>query len=240
MSDAAARISAAYADTADLTPAGDDWAVVDGVPCQHIALSYPWATTGRLLALPGPPTSDTVRHVADWLRARSPQWTLMARAADEHRIDGFQRWDLMPALALPGQPAARPSTGAEIGAARDPGEFLVPYGEELAPLVTDAHLAAPNMHHLVARVDGEPVGCARVRLMADTAYVGAVTVLPPWQGKGLGTALTLAAGELGARYSDLVWLHCTPTSRGLYERLGYRHIDDHVLLVPVPEPGHVG
>jgi GNAT superfamily N-acetyltransferase len=96
------------------------------------------------------------------------------------------------------------------------------------------------MHHLVARVDGEPVGCARVRLMADTAYVGAVTVLPPWQGKGLGTALTLAAGELGARYSDLVWLHCTPTSRGLYERLGYRHIDDHVLLVPVPEPGHVG
>jgi GNAT superfamily N-acetyltransferase len=68
--------------------------------------------------------------------------------------------------------------------------------------------------------------------MADTAYVGAVTVLPAWQGKGLGTALTIAAGEVGARYSDLVWLHCTPTSRGLYERLGYHHVDDHVLLVP--------
>jgi GNAT superfamily N-acetyltransferase len=232
MSDAAARISAAYADTADLTPAGDDWAVVDGVPCQHIALSYPWATTGRLLALPGPPTSDTVRHVADWLRARSPQWTLMARAADEHRIDGFQRWDLMPALALRGQPSSPPVTTADIGPARDRDEFLVPYGAELAPLVTDAHLAAANMRHLVARVDGAPVGCARVRLMADTAYVGAVTVLPAWQGKGLGTALTIAAGEVGARYSDLVWLHCTPTSRGLYERLGYHHVDDHVLLVP--------
>jgi GNAT superfamily N-acetyltransferase len=243
MSDAAARISAAHADTADLTPAGDDWAVVDGVPCQHVALPYPWATIGRLLALPGAPTPDTVRRVAEWLRTRSPQWTLMARAADEPGIGGFQRWDLMPALARSGQPAPRPSTVAEIGPARDRTEFLVPYGAELAPLVTAAHLAAPNIHHLVARVDGEPVGCARVRLMADTAYVGAVTVLPAWQGKGLGAALTVAAGELGGRYSDLVWLHCTPTSRGLYERLGYRHVDDHVLLVPdalpVPEPGHV-
>ncbi len=92
------------------------------------------------------------------------------------------------------------------------------------------------MHHLVARVGGEPVGCARVRLMADTAYLGAVTVLPAWQGKGLGAALTIAAGELAAQYSDLVWLHCTPGSRGLYERLGYRHVDDHALLVPVPRP----
>jgi GNAT superfamily N-acetyltransferase len=41
------------------------------------------------------------------------------------------------------------------------------------------------MHHLAARVGGEPVGCARVRLMAETAYLGAITVLPAWQGKGI-------------------------------------------------------
>jgi len=180
-----------------------------------------------------------VSQVAAWLRARSPQWTLLARAEDEPEIHGFERWDVMPALALRGQPSSRPATPAEIGPARDRDEFLVPYGAELAPLVTEAHLAAANMHHLVARVGGEPVGCARVRLMADTAYVGAVTVTPAWQGKGLGTALTIAASELGARYSDLVWLHCTPASRALYERLGYRHVDDHVLLMPVPEPHHV-
>ena len=236
MNDAAARISAAYADTADLTPAGDDWAVVSGVPCQHIALPYPWATTGRLLALPGPPSPDTVAQVAAWLRVRSPQWTLMVRAEDEPAVTGFERWDLMPALLRQAEPPARPRPLADIGPARDRDEFLVPYGAELAPVVTDAHLAAENMHHLVARVGGQPVGCARVRLMADTAYLGAVTVLPAWQGQGLGAALTIAAGELAAQYSDLVWLHCTPGSRGLYERLGYRHVDDHALLVPVPPP----
>jgi GNAT superfamily N-acetyltransferase len=234
MGDIAARISAAHADTSDLTPASDDWAVVAGVPCQHIALPYPWATTGRVLALPGPPTADTVAQVAAWLRVRSPQWTLMVRAEDEYRIAGFERWDLLPALALQGQPPSRPRSPADIGPARDRHEFLVPYGAELAPLVTDAHLAAGRMHHLVARVGGEPVGCARVRFMADTAYVGAITVLPDWHGKGLGTALTAAASELAACYSDLIWLHCTPGSRALYERLGYRHIDDHALLVPVP------
>ncbi|SCG77261.1 GNAT family N-acetyltransferase [Micromonospora inositola] len=236
MGDAAVRISAAHADTADLTPAGDDWAVVSGVPCQHIALPYPWATIGRVLALPGPPTADQVIQVADWLRARSRQWTLMVRAEDEHQVAGFQRWDLMPVLALQGQPPSRPRSVADIGPAGDRDEFLVPYGGELAPLVTDAHLASGRMHHLVARVGGEPVGCARVRLMADTAYLGAITVLPTWQGKGIGTALSIAAGELAGRYSDLVWLHCTPGSRALYERLGYRQVDDHALLVPVQGP----
>jgi GNAT superfamily N-acetyltransferase len=230
MSDAAVRIAAAHADTTDLIPFGD-WAVVSGVPCQHVALPHPWATQGRVLALPAPPGDDTLAEVAAWLSARSPQWTLMVRAKDELRVDGFRRWDLMPVLVLSGEPAPRPPSPAEIGPARDRDEFLVPYGAELAPVVTDAHLAAKRMHHLVARVDGEPVGCARVRLMADTAYVGAITVLPAWQGKGLGTALTIAAGELAARYSDLVWLHCTPASRALYERLGYAHVDDHVLMV---------
>ncbi|RZU76708.1 acetyltransferase (GNAT) family protein [Micromonospora kangleipakensis] len=234
MGDAAVRISTAHADTADLTPASGDWAVVSGVPCQHIALPYPWATTGRVLALPGPPTADQVTQVAAWLRARSPRWTLMVRAEDEHQVAGFQRWDLIPVLALQGPPRSRPRSVADIGPARDRDEFLVPYGAALAPLVTDAHLASERMHHLVARVGGKPVGCARVRLMADTAYLGAITVLPAWQRKGLGTALTIAAGELAARYSDLVWLHCTPGSRALYERLGYRHVDDHALLVPVP------
>ena len=231
MSDAAARVSAAHADTDDLTPAGDDWAVVSGVPCQHISLPQPWATTGRVLALPNPPTADVVTEVVAWLSARSAHWTLMVRTRDEPRMAGFQRWDLMPVLALDGRPASRSSTVADIGPARDRHEFLVPYGSDLAPLVTDAHLAAPRMHHLVARVDGEPVGCARVRLLADTAYVGAVTVLVAWQGRGIGAALTVAASELAAGYSDLVWLHCTLGSRALYERLGYHYIDDHTLLV---------
>lgn len=236
MNGAAVRIAVAHADMADLTPFGD-WALVSGVPCQHIALPHPWATTARVLALPTLPGANTLARVAAWLEASSPQWTLMVRAKDEPKIDGFRRWDLLPVLMLRSQPTSRPRSPAEIGPARDREEFLVPYGAELAPLVTDAHLAAKHMHHLVARVDGEQVGCARVRLMADTAYVAAITVLPAWQGKGLGAALTIASSELAARYSDLVWLHCTPASRALYERLGYSRVDDHVLLVRTDLPG---
>jgi GNAT superfamily N-acetyltransferase len=236
MNATAVRIAAAHADTTDLTPFGD-WALVSGVPCQHVALPHPWATTARVLARPTLPAADTLARVAAWLEARSPQWTLMVRAEDEPMVGGFRRWDLLPVLMLRSQPISRPRSSAEIGPARDREEFLVPYGTELAPLVTDAHLAAKHMHHLVARVDGQPVGCARVRLMGDTAYVGAITVLPAWQGKGLGAALTIASGELAARYSDLVWLHCTPASRALYERLGYGHVDDHVFLVRTDLPG---
>jgi GNAT superfamily N-acetyltransferase len=236
VSEAARRIAAAHRDVADLIPAGDDWAVVSGVPCQHIALPYPWATTGRVLALPGPPTADTLANVTAWLRARSPQWTLLIRAEHEGHIAGLTRWDLMPALALRGRPSTPSRPVADIGPARDPAEFLIPYGAQLAALVTDRHLSAPQMHHLVARVADEPVGCARVRLMATTACLSAITVLPAWQGKGIGTALTIAASELAAGFSDLVWLHCTPRSRALYERLGYRHADDHVLLIPAAQP----
>jgi GNAT superfamily N-acetyltransferase len=232
MRDAAVRIAAAHADPDDLAPAGDDWAVVSGVPCQHIALPHPWATVGRVLALPGPPTAGMLTEVVTWLRAKSPQWTLMVRSDDEQRMAGFRRWSLMPVLALHGRPRSRRATVADIGPAHDRHEFLVPYGAELAPLVTDAHFAARRMHHLVARVGGQPVGCARVRIMADTAYLGAITVLTAWRGKGIGAALTTAAGELAARHSDLVWLHCTTGSRALYERLGYHHIDDHILLEP--------
>jgi ribosomal protein S18 acetylase RimI-like enzyme len=237
MRDVAERIARAHDDTADLALA-DDWAVVSGVPCQHIALPYPWATTGRFLALPGPATAGAVAEVAAWLRVRSPHWSLLVLLADEPAFAGFQQWELMPVLALSAQSRSRPGPPVRIGPARNPEEFLVPYGAQLAPLVTEAHLAAQCIHHLVARVDGEPVGCARVRMLGDTAYVDAVTVLPAWQRRGLGTALTLAASELGATHSDLVWLHCTDASRALYERLGYRHVDDHALLVPHDRQPH--
>ena len=109
-------------------------------------------------------------------------------------------------------------------------EFLAAYGTELAPLITDAHIRSARMDHLVARMDGGPVGCARVRLMGDTAYVSAIAVRPELRGRGIGTALTVAATRRAAGRAVLVWLHCTPRSRSLYERLGYRHVDDHALL----------
>jgi ribosomal protein S18 acetylase RimI-like enzyme len=209
---------------------GDDWAVVAGVPCKHVALPHPWATVGRVLAPTNPPAPEAVAAAVAWLSAKSPQWTLMARSGQP--VDGFAVWDRMPALAFRATPPPPPldPAGVEIGPARDRDEFLAAYGAELAPLVTDAHIRSARMHHLVARIDGRPVGCVRVRRMGDTAYVSAITVVGDQRGRGIGAALTVAATERAAGDSDLVWLHCTPESRGLYERLGYEHVDDHVLL----------
>ena len=226
--DAATRIRTSYRDLGFFAP-GDDWSVVADVPCHHVALPHPWATIGRVLARPDPPSPEAVADIAAWLRAKSPQWTLMVRAGEP--IDGFEVWDVMPALALRRPPPRRDPVGVEIGPALDRDEFLAAYGTELAPLVTEPHLRSARMHHLVARIDGRPVGCARIRLMGDTAYVSAITVAEGHRGRGIGAALTVAATERAAGDADLVWLHCTPASRSLYERLGYEHVDDHALLV---------
>jgi GNAT superfamily N-acetyltransferase len=230
MRDEASRIRSAYGDPGHYDGA-DDWAVVAGVPCEHMALPHPWATVGRVLARSELPPPEALAGVVAWLAGKSPQWTLMVGAEDS--IVGFDVWDLMPAMALrrPPDPSGSPGD-IEIGPARDRDEFLAAYGVELAPLVTDAHLASARRHHLVARVDGEAVGCARVDVMGDTAHVSAITVVPTHRGRGIGTRLTIAASERAAGHSDLVWLHCTPRSGPLYARLGYEHVDTHALLTP--------
>jgi ribosomal protein S18 acetylase RimI-like enzyme len=230
------RIAAAHADTEDLAQTGSvgrNWAVVDGVPCHHIPLPYPWATSARVLARPGPLPAAVVTALTGWLGARSPQWTLFVRAADVPAYEAFTVWERLPALSLSGpvRPVPVPPD-LEIGTATSPEEFLAVYGSELAPTVTDDHLASPRLHHLVARRSGEPVGCIRLRLLGDTAHLSAITVSKAVRGQGIGGAITVAAAEIATSYSDLVWLHCNPASRPLYERLGFRHVDDHAHVVP--------
>ena len=78
-------------------------------------------------------------------------------------------------------------------------------------------------HHLLATLEGRPVGCARILLDGATGRIGRVCVLPGHRGRGIGTALVhgcvdllrglpgIARAELGAQTHAL----------GLYERLGF-------------------
>lgn len=235
MGPVAERIAAAHADTEALATDGGEWAVVAGVPCEHLALPQPWATSARLLVLDGSVPASVVAEVSAWLTARSPQWTLLVRAA-QAPLSGFTTWTHLPALSLaePLAPAPTPP-GVHIGPAHDADEFLAAYGWAMAPLVTPAHVASPRLHHLVARLDGDVVGCAKVTLIGDTARVSGVSVLPEYRRRGIGAALTREASLVGLGLTDLVWLHCTDASRPIYERLGYRHGDDHLLLAPSAE-----
>lgn len=229
-------VAAAYlADvTAVCTAApGRQTALVDGVRCIRYGLAQAWAAQAIVF---DEPRSEGLDAAAAWFAGRAERWTVMTRAryATHPALAGRTLDHEMPALVLADGRAAtvRDDTGLDIGPARDPAEFLTVYGAELAPLVTPADLADPGSTYLVGRLDGAPVAVAIVRRTDDVTYVGGVTVLPEHRRRGFGTAISIAATKAAlATGAGTVWLHSTPVSQPIYERLGYRVVDTHVQLV---------
>lgn len=88
-------------------------------------------------------------------------------------------------------------------------------------------------------VDGEPVATAAVsRTVADTVRVSFVYTPPELRGHGYGGAVTAAVSR-GARASgaERVLLFAdlaNPTSNALYQRIGYRPVEDHLELTFAP------
>ncbi|MBU9697605.1 GNAT family N-acetyltransferase [Rhodobacteraceae bacterium HSP-20] len=76
--------------------------------------------------------------------------------------------------------------------------------------------------HLLATVDGAPVGSARLLLSGTTGKIGRVCVLTPHRGTGLGAALIRAAiTELRARGMTTAKLGSQTHAIGFYKRLGF-------------------
>ena len=77
--------------------------------------------------------------------------------------------------------------------------------------------------HLLATVDGLPMGSARLLLSGETGKIGRVCVLPVARGTGLGAALMRAAvselrGQTGITRAKL---GAQTHALGFYERLGF-------------------
>lgn len=76
--------------------------------------------------------------------------------------------------------------------------------------------------HLLATMDGRPVGTARLLVEGETAKIGRVAVLPELRGTGAGAALMRAAlDELRARGVRTAKLGAQTHAIGFYERLGF-------------------
>ena len=61
-------------------------------------------------------------------------------------------------------------------------------------------------------------------------WLGGVYVKPAYRGRGIGTALTKHAMEQAAKMGiPLLWLY-TPTSRYMYERLGWDYVSEEGYL----------
>jgi predicted GNAT family N-acyltransferase len=81
----------------------------------------------------------------------------------------------------------------------------------------------PECTHFMARVDGDPVGTARLREVNGVAKAERVAVLASWRGYGIGRRL-MEASEETARASSLpgMVLNAQVSVIPFYEELGYR------------------
>lgn len=77
--------------------------------------------------------------------------------------------------------------------------------------------------HLLAAVDGRPLGCARLLVQGETGKVGRVCVLAEARGTGLGAALMRAAVAECRKLPGVtkVKLGAQTHALGFYERLGF-------------------
>ena len=77
--------------------------------------------------------------------------------------------------------------------------------------------------HLLASIDGVPVGCARLLLAGETGKIGRVCVLAALRGQGIGAALIMAALDVlrDCPGVTLAKLGAQTHAIGFYEGLGF-------------------
>lgn len=207
--------------------------MVAGARCVRFDLPHAWAAQACFTALADAPTSEQLAAAVAWLEHQAPQGGVVVVRGSH--VEAVRRQAAL-SVALTLQvwttrrpPAAQHPTGLEIDVATTPAEVLGVYGTELEPLVR-GRTDGPDDTWLVARERGSVVACARVRRVAATAYVSAVTVLPSARGRGVGRAVSAAATRLGLARAPLAWLECEAGVSPLYAGLGYALLTTHVHL----------
>jgi predicted GNAT family acetyltransferase len=115
-------------------------------------------------------------------------------------------------------------------------EFYEVIGEEPPPtLATIVGDRAAQGDVTLWEVGGEPVSMvARSRPEAGMIRILTVYTPAPWRGRGYGGAATAVATrqalDAGASAVVLVTDLANSTSNGLYQRLGYRPVEDRVVM----------
>jgi ribosomal protein S18 acetylase RimI-like enzyme len=91
--------------------------------------------------------------------------------------------------------------------------------------------------HFLARWQGEPCAISTLLCAPKAAGIYHVTTLPSYRGRGLGTALTLAAMQAGRAlgYSSSV-LFATPSGFPLYQKMGFETVITADLYAWTGEP----
>jgi ribosomal protein S18 acetylase RimI-like enzyme len=123
--------------------------------------------------------------------------------------------------------------------ARVNGEAYTVYGmpaEASASHFNGPHaLAGPNVHAVLARLDGEPVGAVVLHESHGIAGVYWVAVLEQARGRGIAEALTRHVTNLGFdRGAANVQLQASSMGEPIYRRLGYEDLYRYRLHLAMP------
>ncbi|WP_041543144.1 GNAT family N-acetyltransferase [Oceanimonas sp. GK1] len=115
--------------------------------------------------------------------------------------------------------------GAEFGAV---GEGFGPGDDEVRCMSRHYRLEAKS-RYFVARLNGEVVGGAGIAPLGEMCELRKLFLLPAARGHGIGRRLAEAclafAGEQGFSACYLDTLGTMTAAIGLYESLGFRHLD---------------
>ena len=103
--------------------------------------------------------------------------------------------------------------------------------EQLRPLFAPVILEVPGMSVYVGRVDREAAATAIGYRTDKEVALFSVATLPKRRRQGYGAAISAHAVRVGFEDgADLAWLQTSAMGEPVYRRLGFRHVEMHVVL----------
>lgn len=109
--------------------------------------------------------------------------------------------------------------------------FLYPPSGALQEQEEDLHsmLSGQAGRAIIGRIGALPIASARYFVKRDYVYIGRISVLPDYRGRGIATSLLafaeLEAARLGKHEMQLEVRMSIPANIIMYEKLGYRIIE---------------
>ena len=188
-----------------------------------------------------------LREAMEWFAMRGINARLDLRGSVDGGVlaaslgEGFTFWGREPSMELHPLPDAPPrGTGAievrEVVSAEDIALYCATDREEFSDQEFQAAMAEraremPGVSMHLGLLDGRPVARSMAITSGELVGVYNVYVAPSQRRRGFGGELTMAAISAGqARGATAACLESTQAGFSLYESLGFRRVDDYIIV----------
>lgn len=216
-------------------PHGGATAAVDGARLMSSGLHHPQWNSGDV----HDPSSCDIDAVRAWYAGLGVPWGLRVPAGASwahgtrilsRGLMGLPRSGFRPAPTVPGL-VLRPATESDVDAVLAVDSVAFGSDPVLELPWTLPHLGSAHVDCVLGLLDGVPVATGYAvrsdEMAGPAALLGGICVLPPAEGRGVGSALSswllAAAFERGVLLATLQ--PETARAAGVYQRLGFEAVD---------------